>query len=111
MNRQMIIAGLKARPVRTSVSILAVALELVYAMWNSVQPREPVRARSLFVASEEHGDGSKGRTPRNRNCLSRAQWISASARYVSGGPITIVDMPGRVMDRTPALCCNASFSR
>src|SRR5262249_38634980 len=29
MNRQMIIAGLKARPVRTSVSILAVALEVV----------------------------------------------------------------------------------
>jgi putative ABC transport system permease protein len=29
MNRQMIIAGLKARPVRTSVSVLAVALEVV----------------------------------------------------------------------------------
>ena len=29
MNKQMIIAGLKARPVRTSVSILAVALEVV----------------------------------------------------------------------------------
>src|SRR5262245_767283 len=29
MNRQMIIAGLKARPVRTSVSILDVALEVV----------------------------------------------------------------------------------
>ena len=29
MNRKMIIAGLKARPVRTSVSILAVALEVV----------------------------------------------------------------------------------
>src|SRR5204863_7603233 len=28
MNKQMIIAGLKARPVRTSVSILAVALEV-----------------------------------------------------------------------------------
>jgi putative ABC transport system permease protein len=29
MNRQMIVAGLKARPVRTTVSILAVALEVV----------------------------------------------------------------------------------
>src|SRR4030095_7757476 len=29
MNRQMIIAGLKARPVRTTVSILAVALEVI----------------------------------------------------------------------------------
>src|SRR5438876_10845421 len=29
MNKQMIVAGLKARPVRTSVSILAVALEVV----------------------------------------------------------------------------------
>src|SRR5437667_186666 len=29
MNRQMIIAGLKARPVRTTVSIMAVALEVV----------------------------------------------------------------------------------
>lgn len=29
MNRQMIIAGLKARPVRTTVSVLAVALEVV----------------------------------------------------------------------------------
>lgn len=29
MNRQMIIAGLKARPVRTSVSVLAVSLEVV----------------------------------------------------------------------------------
>jgi len=28
MNKQMIIAGLKARPVRTTVSILAVALEV-----------------------------------------------------------------------------------
>ena len=29
MNRKMIIAGLKARPVRTTVSVLAVALEVV----------------------------------------------------------------------------------
>src|SRR5206468_2543427 len=29
MNKQMIIAGLKARPVRTTVSILAVALEVI----------------------------------------------------------------------------------
>ena len=29
MNKQMIIAGLKARPVRTTVSLLAVALEVV----------------------------------------------------------------------------------
>ena len=29
MERQMIISGLRARPVRTSVSILAVALEVV----------------------------------------------------------------------------------
>src|SRR3954467_13453085 len=29
MNRKMIISGLKARPVRTSVSILAVALEVI----------------------------------------------------------------------------------
>src|SRR5262245_45226375 len=29
MKRQMIVAGLKARPVRTSVSVLAVALEVI----------------------------------------------------------------------------------
>src|SRR5262245_54837927 len=29
MNRQMIVAGLKARPVRTTVSVLAVALEVI----------------------------------------------------------------------------------
>src|SRR6185295_15896793 len=29
MNKQMIVAGLKARPVRTTVSVLAVALEVV----------------------------------------------------------------------------------